>query len=62
MQNDNLSNNGVNETGANSVGLSPGRSPPAQQRGSGRHHATAGISGFSTDCHFSVRRVLRLSV
>ena len=43
MQNDNLSNNGVNEIGANSEGLSPGRSPPAQQRGSGRHHATAGI-------------------
>ena len=43
MQNDNLSKNGVNEIGANSEGLSPGRSPPAQQRGSGRHHATAGI-------------------
>ena len=43
MQNDNLSNNGVNETGANSEGLSPGRSPPAQQRKSGRHHAAAGI-------------------
>ena len=43
MQNDNLLNNGVNENGANSEGLSPGRSPLARQRGSSRHHATAGI-------------------
>ena len=33
----------MNEIRANSEGLSPGRSPPAQQRGSGRQHATAGI-------------------
>ena len=37
----NLPNNGVNETGSASEGLSPGRCPMEEQRGPGRHPATA---------------------
>ena len=37
----NLPNNGVNETGSVSEGFSPGRCPMEEQRGSGRHPATA---------------------
>ena len=36
-----LPNNGVNETGSVSEGLSPGRCPMEEQRGPGRHPATA---------------------
>ena len=36
-----LTNNGVNETGSVSEGLSPGRSPMEDQRGLGPHPATA---------------------
>ena len=50
MSNDNLSDNGVNEAGASSEGLSPGRSSLAQQGGSGRHHATR---------EFTIRNVAR---
>ena len=35
------SDNGVNGTGMSCEGPSPGRCSPAQQRGPGRHHATA---------------------
>ena len=41
MSNDNLSDNGVNEAGTVSEGLSPGRCPIVTQRGPGRHHTTA---------------------
>ena len=37
----NLPSNGVNETGSTSEGLSPGRCPMEEQRGPGRHPATA---------------------
>ena len=41
MENQNVSNNGVNESGATCEILSPGRCPMEQQRGPGRHPATA---------------------
>ena len=41
MSNSNNEDNGVNETGTNSEGLSPGRCTMVQQHGPGRHPATA---------------------
>ena len=41
MLNHNSKNNGVNGTGTRCKGPSPGRCSPAQQRGPGRHLATA---------------------
>ena len=41
MLNQSYENNGVNRTGTPCEGLSPGRCSPAQQRGPGRHPATA---------------------
>ena len=41
MSNSNNEDNGVNEIGTNSEGLSPGRCTMAQQHGPGRHPATA---------------------
>ncbi|XP_068684755.1 uncharacterized protein [Montipora foliosa] len=41
MSNDKLSDNGVNETGTTSEGVSPGRYSSAQERGTGRYQATA---------------------
>ena len=41
MSNSNIEDNGVNEIGTNSEGLSPGRCTMAQQHGPGRHPATA---------------------
>ena len=41
MSNSNNEDNGVNEIGTNSEGLSPGRCTMVQQHGPGRHPATA---------------------
>ena len=41
MSYSNYEDNGVNETGSLSEGLSPGRCPTVRQGGSGRHQATA---------------------
>ena len=43
MSDDKLSENGVNETGTTSEGVSPGRYSSAQQRGTGRYPTTAGM-------------------
>ena len=41
MSNKSKRNNGVNEAGASSEGLSPGRCPIGEQDGPGRHRNTA---------------------
>ena len=41
MSNDKLSENGVNETGSTSEGVSSGRYSSAQQRGTSRYPTTA---------------------
>ena len=41
MSNQNIENNGVNGSGTEGEGASPGRCFSAQQREPGRHHATA---------------------
>ena len=43
MNSSKYTNNGVKGTGTLCEGVSPGRCPPVQQRGPGRHHATAKI-------------------
>ena len=41
MSNKSKPNNGVNEAGASSEGVSPNRCPIGEQNGHGRHHTTA---------------------
>ena len=44
MSSQNIDDNGVNESGAISEGLSPGRCPVEQQRRPGRYPATVGVT------------------
>ena len=44
MSSQNIDDNGVNESGAVSEGLSPGRWPVEQQRRPGRYPATVGVT------------------
>ena len=44
MSSDNIDDNGINETGAVSEGLSPGICPVEQQRRPGRYSATVGVT------------------